>query len=845
VSADARPPGADSPDEEQLRHRLAQARAAEAHWRQLAADTAAAARAAVAHLGDQRDALSRAEHTARGLAEAKDNLEATLAAVREDRARWQARAGAAEEALAAERALGEAAVRSAELAAAEASARLAQVEDSLLARLLFRYRALVERVAPAGTRRRRAYRRLVGLLRRVLTRGRARAEPTPGVLLRAGFPDQPAPDATVLIPVHGKWPLTLECLESLRRARNRASMHVVVVDDASPDATRAHLRAIPGVEVVELDTNVGFLRACNAGFARLRGDAVVLLNNDTEVTDGWLDALLEAARSDPTVGLAGAMLLNADGTLQEAGGIIFNDGSGLNVGKGDDPGKPAYVFPRDVDYCSGACLLIRRELIEALGGFDERFAPAYYEDTDLAFSARQLGYRVRYEPRARVVHLEGQSHGTDPLRGVKRYQRINRAVFTEKWSVQLASQWSPGAVATAVAARRTDLGHVLVVDAQIPRPDHDSGSLRMWSLLEALSSAGFAVTFLADDLMAREPYAENVRRLGIHVAVGATDVPGLVTDLAPGLVAAVLSRPAVAWRYLPLVRERAPQALAVYDTVDLHHLREQRRAAIAGSPAVTRVAAAWRELELGLARASDVTLTVSPHEASTVRASCPDVRVEVVANVHRSRGGDTPFDTRAGLLFVGGFDHPPNADAVRWFASEILPEIRRALPGVRLTVAGSGSAEALADLAVDGLDVVGWVPDLDPLHEQARIFVAPLRFGAGVKGKIGEALAQGLPVVTTTVGAEGLGLADGVSARLADDPAEFAARVVELYRDARLWRTLARNGRELIERTMGPAVVGKALGAVLLGGGPARHQPTPAPASSRAEEPAVSRPAPH
>jgi GT2 family glycosyltransferase len=810
--------------EQALAAQLKDAEAEVERLRALVADKTAQAREVTSHLQDQRDAVATAQHTARGLAEVNGDLARSLEQVRVERAQLQVRATAAEVALERARAeldITETQLRTTRQAEQVSRARAAQVEFSALGLLLSRYRRFVERVAPPGRRRRRAYAAGTARMRRMLSRGRApaRQEPVVSPALQVGFARPAAPDATVLIPAHGQWPVTARCLESLAAAATVARFEVLVVDDASPDASRANLAAIPGVEVVELDTNVGFVRACNAGFPRASGRYVVLLNNDTEVRDGWLDALIAAAESDSRVGLVGAKLLSPGGTLQEAGGIIFSDGSPWNFGRGDSPDGAPYQHPRDVDYCSGACLLLSRDLLTSVGGFDERFAPAYFEDVDLAFSARKHGFRVRYEPRAEVVHHEGLSHGTDLGQGVKRYEALNRSRFVAKWGDELAGQWEPGPARVAVASRRSERGHLLVVDHQVPRPDHDAGSLRMWCLLEALCDAGYAVTFLADDLLERQPYVDDLRRLGVHVAVGVTDVPGLIGSLAADLVAAVLSRPGVAWRYLTLLRERAPGSLVIYDTVDLHYVREERRAVVEANPSVALVAGAWRELEVGLARASDITLTVSAVEAAALGVASPGIRVVVVPTVHVVRGGSTPFAQRRGLLFVGNCEHPPNEDAIRWFVREIFPDVRAQLPDVTLTIAGTGSAECVGDLAGGPVIVAGWVADLDDLHDAARCFVAPLRFGAGVKGKIGESLARGLPVVTTRIGAEGLGIEHGECALIGDDPREFADLVVRIYRDPDLWAMLARNGTALVRRNFSPEMAAGALRTLLIDGG--------------------------
>jgi GT2 family glycosyltransferase len=247
------------------------------------------------------------------------------------------------------------------------------------------------------------------------------------------FPPVAAPLVSIVIPAHNQWPMTHACLYSILRHSAGVPYEVIVADDCSDDETRTMEERLQTIRVVRNEVNLHFLRSCNRAAAVATGTYLLLLNNDTCVQPGWLEALVATAEADPTVGIVGAKLLFADGRLQEAGGIVWRDAAPWNYGRWDDPEKPRYNRVRDADYVSGACLLIRRELWQKIGGFDERYAPAYYEDTDLAFEVRRRGYRVVYQPAAVVVHYEGASCGRDPERGTKRYQKMNEQKFFDKW----------------------------------------------------------------------------------------------------------------------------------------------------------------------------------------------------------------------------------------------------------------------------------------------------------------------------------------------------------------------------------------------------------------------------
>ncbi len=469
------------------------------------------------------------------------------------------------------------------------------------------------------------------------------------------------PEVSIVIPVYNNWELTVACLRSLAFDSSATQYEVVAVDDASTDRTHEFLPKVEGITAVQLEKNAGFIGAVNAGLERARGRFILLLNNDTVVQPGWLDALMRTIEVEENVGVVGAKLVYPDGTLQEAGGIIWRDGTGLNYGRGGDAADPSYNFVRDVDYCSGACLLVRKEIFDVLGGLDRRYSPAYYEDTDLAFAARKLGYRVVYQPEAVVVHAEGSSNGTDERSGVKRYQKVSREAFRLKWQTELLTQHESDPALERIASRRSLAGHVLVVSDRVPMPNQDSGSKRMSELLLALRDLGLAVTFVPYDGQQQPEYSLALQRAGIEVLYGPLDERQLLAELAPALDVAILSRPEPTWRWQPLVRELCPEAKVIYDTVDLHFLREARRAEIEADPAVARAAARYHGMELSLARIADATLVVSKTERDVLLDEDPDIQVHVVPNIHGEEHTGRPFEERKGVLFVGSFPHHPIA----------------------------------------------------------------------------------------------------------------------------------------------------------------------------------------
>ncbi len=657
----------------------------------------------------------------------------------------------------------------------------------------------------------------VVLRQRVSKKPQSQSEELKGLLATAGPLSFTASDSavvTIIIPVYNNWQITENCLRSLSRQSFSVPVQILVVDDGSSDETPERLREIPGIKIVTQPKNAGYMYAIRAGVTAATSEFVLLLNNDVVVCDDWLEPLLARAR-DPRIGAVGSMLLFPNGSLQEAGALLFSDATGANFGKGDDPRRPWYQTPHQVDYCSGASLLVRKKAWEEVGGFDVEFAPAYYEETDFCFALRAAGYSVWFEPGSRLFHLEGASYGTELSPERQALLEKNRQRLLTKWRSELETHWSPSVENQVGASWASPLGRVLIVDQKIPHPDQDSGSIRMMGIIQILAEMGFGVTVLALRLAPTEPYMSALRELGVEVLDGRINYSHEIARLAPYLKFAMLSRPDEAQLTYELMREFAPQVPIIYDTVDLHFVRESRRAEIEGNPEVAKIAASYRQLELGLVERCDATFVVTPAEKTMLDELVPNKTISVVSNVH----GDLPpgpgFESRKNLLFVGNYEHLPNVDAVEWFVTEILPLVRRTLPEVSLSVVGANLPDRLAALAGDGVEIVGWAKDLRPFYDQTRVVVAPLRFGAGIKGKMGEAAVHGVPVVASPMAIEGTYFIPGQDLLCTDNAEQFANDVIALYQDQATWEKFSNNARSAILRQCAPEVVAKEIADTL------------------------------
>lgn len=637
-----------------------------------------------------------------------------------------------------------------------------------------------------------------GLLNRFHERLHSAARRLKGVSL----PSAVEPEVSVIIPIHNNLALTRSCLKSIERHLPAAKFEVILVDDLSRDLTTLVTPAWGGVRTLRNPTWQGFVGSCNHGAAQSRGKYLFFLNNDTEVCYGWLDELLATFVRQKDAGLVGSKLIYPDGRLQEAGGIIWEDGSGWNYGCSDDADKPQYNYLRDVDYVSGAAIMIPRDLFWAAGGFDRRFAPGYYEDTDLAFTVRKLGYRVLYQPLSSVIHREGGTAGTDLSSGMKAYQDINRPKFIEKWSSVL-SKHLPNGQTPHIARERRVTGRLLMIDATTPTPDMDAGSLTQSYFIELYQRLGFKVTFIPEDNFAHiGKYTEDLQRRGVetihhpycssirqHLEEHGSDYDLIMAYRAPRVAG-----------YIDDLRDLAPQAKILVDTADLHFRRLMREAELTGSAAKMAEALETRDREFEVMRKADCTIILSIDELEMLSREVPEAKLAHLPLILEAPGLQAPFDSLADIAYVGGFRHNPNVDAVLYFHREIWPLIRAQLPGVRFRVIGSYPPEEICALAGPDTIIDGYVKDLGPTLGHCRLSVVPLRFGAGIKGKIGSSLSYGIPVVSTSMGAEGMALVDGADILVADDPQAFADKVCRLYSDRRLWDSLSWNGLDFVRK---------------------------------------------
>jgi GT2 family glycosyltransferase len=616
------------------------------------------------------------------------------------------------------------------------------------------------------------------------------------------------PKVSVLIPVYEKVEYTLECLKSIADHPPKVPFEVIVMDDRSPDGSASILQQVKNLRVVLNPQNLGFLRSCNNGAKHAKGEYLFFLNNDTQVKTGWLDELVDTFTNFPNCGLAGSKLIYPDGLLQEAGGIVWQDGSAWNYGNRQDPNLPQFNYAREVDYVSGAAIMVPAELFTSLGGFDERYAPAYYEDTDLALQIRALGKSVIYQPLSEVVHFEGISSGTDTTSGIKAYQVINREKFLQRWKDKLQSH-RPNGVEPHLERDRGAKGRVLFIDACTPTPDQDSGSIDIYNLMKVFMEMGWAVTFIPEDNYAyMDKYTPALQKLGVQALYlpHLTSVDDHVSPYGSSYDLVMSFRPMVTQKHIRNLRLKCPKAKIVFNTVDLHFLRLEREAKLKNDLDIAQEGLKLKAIELDLMKQADLTTVVSSTELEMLQK----MGVKRVVHLPFSREiqpTKVDFYKRSGVLFVGGFQHQPNIDSVLFFIKEVMPYLREMDPTLKINIVGSNTPPEIQLLSSNDIIIHGYLEDLNPLINSVRINVAPLRYGAGTKGKVAMAMACGLPTIGTSIAFEGMGVVHNSHVIFADTALDLAKSITHLNKNFDLWKSISNNGLDYCRSNFGIDVI--------------------------------------
>lgn len=600
------------------------------------------------------------------------------------------------------------------------------------------------------------------------------------------------PSVDVIVPVYGTWAYLNTAIIALARTVE-VTFNLILVDDKSPEPVPTWLEHIPGVTVLRREANGGFAEACNTGARHARAPKLLLLNMDVQVQPDTVQHLMNRLDSSVDIGIVGGKLCYPNGMLQEAGGLVDAGGVVANLGYQQDPWHPDFNFVRPVDYVSGALLMTRTELYHELGGLSTEFGSGYFEDTDLCMRVRQLGHRVLYEPRAQAMHAGGGSFSEENKATL---MSQNSALFFRKWESEL--QLSP----RLRSQRRSTRPRVLVVDSTVPVPNRDSGSTDTFMLIRALRELDVDVAMYPIESSELDGVgAQELQGLGVEVLYHPyVDSPASAIKCIEPVDCIFLLRYPAGGRHIDAFRQAAPRAKIIFIPVDLHYLRQSRGLSLGLLNISDKDVLDMRSRELGAAESADEVWVLGENEANVLHAELPNQKIRIVPffrSPPTASAAVLSFDGRADIGFIGNFEHPPNVDAVSWFIETIWREILAEEPDLKLVIAGSNISRAPRDIwcQVDNVEVVGWVPSEYDFLKTKLLSIAPLRFGAGIKGKVASSLLVGTPCVGTRVAFEGMNLSDD-QVVVADDPEETVAAVLGILRNRERWSQLSKHGFE-------------------------------------------------
>lgn len=601
-----------------------------------------------------------------------------------------------------------------------------------------------------------------------------------------------APWLSVVLVLWGQAELTLQCLQALAE-QAREGVEVVIVDNASPDETPTLLNQVSGARILRNKENRGFLLAANQGAMAAMSPLLLFLNNDAVIRADSLRHAKTIMAANPDIGAVGGRILLPDGRLQEAGCVVWGDGSCAGYLRGEAAETPSAMFRRDVDFCSGVFLMTRAALFKEMGGFDSVFAPAYYEEVDYCLRLWARGMRVVYDPWIVVDHYEYGSAGSSDAATER--MATNQEHFRSKHAVVLADKEHPaGATMNKARMRGNWNGQLLYIDDYVPRSDLGSGFPRALALLETIRECNWFVTVVS--------MVESAGIVGGLHGVLSRDfevIPGLSPEKIEAFLEErqgcydmlLISRPSNMERLCHLFKERPDlfeDMKVIYDAEAIWAFRDITKASVLGHPLSEKDATLAVQKELDLAKPAACVMAVSEMEKEIFRQTGhPDVRV--LTHVAPARPIGTPVAQRSGMLFVGALftEGSPNVDSVVWFVDKVMPLLRQAGLGAKLIVAGRNDALPRSFASLRDVVLLGSVDDLSPWYGKCKIFVAPTRFSAGIPLKVVEAAGFGLPVVATSLLARQLTWSDGVELLTGDDSQDFAQQCLRLYQEPELW----------------------------------------------------------
>lgn len=613
------------------------------------------------------------------------------------------------------------------------------------------------------------------------------------------FPSFETPRVSIIMVFENNEIYTRNCLLSITKNLPKNSFEVILINDNSTEAS--DFSDIKNIHLIHNKTTLGLSKSVNLGIENARGEYIYLLDSNAMVLEGFLDELLEVFETSRNVGAVGSILLKPNGSLHDAGTLFLKD---FQISQIIDvqPYYPEINYVYQVDCCSFNSVIFKRMATNGEVNFiDEPPAPSFLKEANFCLGLKtDQGKDIFISPFSKVISFNNQNNRTSVNSILTDYTHHRR--FNEKWGHYLSA-----IQAKEKRERFSELYYkktIVFFHDRIPEYDRYSGDLRLTEIIKAFKNLGYHITLITPKNKIDNPYNLFFQKLGVCVFYEHelfNELDNFCTRIPTDSFICWFSTAAMFAKYYKVAENRWPDAKLVFDMVDVHHLRFKR--ALEHDPNNKFFKNEYARnliLEKRASQKADVTIPISQQEAEYMDQFCSPRKMIVISNIHYPKVKQseiTKFEDRNGLFFIGSLHHP-NIDAVQFLINEIMPAVWKTLPSVKLHIVGN-LKNVMKEIKHPNIQFYGHVPDVSIHFLKHKIMVAPLRSGAGVKGKIGQALEYYLPVVTSTIGAEGMSLVDGENALLAETAQQFADKIIRLYTDKQLWTYLGSNSENSLK----------------------------------------------
>lgn len=593
--------------------------------------------------------------------------------------------------------------------------------------------------------------------------------------------------------------LLLSCLFYIDKFDRNIPKEIIVINSKSNDETQNYLEKIKGIIIIEHEESIGLTKSINLAIENAKGKFIYLLDSHVLVQENYLSRLIEVFNIKENVGSVGSKMISIDNTIIEAGNLVFENSEIVELGKSEAIDAPQFNFLRKVDFCAGSLLLRKTKENGDLNVLNETFSSPYFAEADFCLKLnKEENQDIYYHPLSEVVCFDNS---------FKAENNTDRKVFADHWnSYFINKKYVKSEKINYNAHYKTP--NFLFLEENMPKPDQDSGSRRFMEIIKILQRNGHHIVLAVKhfDETKDSDYITYFQNVGVEICKDYVNTQNKIVKVEDQVVNA-LSYVDVVWIFRPLgfnhwynlLKDKISRQKIIYDMVDLHYLRMERENNYIDIVTKEREKEInfFKEKEYAGMNISDAVISISDEEKNTVSENgVKKDKIFTVSNIHKPvENIPLSFSEREGLLFIGGYNHLPNIDAVKFLHDQILPLVWTKNNQIKIFILGPDfPADLKEKYHSDRFQILGYQESVDFWFENSRVFVAPLRYGAGVKGKIGQALEFKLPVITTGIGAEGMSLEDAKTALISDEnPQNFADKILELYDNENLWQTLHEN----------------------------------------------------